>query len=65
MDNFIKKHGIPKSRIAMRDLVALTDGKSGDEGMVELMSHVYFQVHAQQVNIRDKANGKLIVSIRK
>jgi hypothetical protein len=32
---------------------------------IELLGHVYFQVHPQQVNIRDKANGKLIVSIRK
>ncbi len=50
----------------MKNLVALTSGKPDvDNVMVELMNHVYFQAHSQQVNIRDKANGKLIVSIRK
>ncbi len=50
----------------MQNLVALENGISDpDKSTVELMSHVYFQVHPQQVNVRDKANGKLIVSIRK
>ena len=50
----------------MQNLVALTNGKSEpDNSTIELMSHVYIQVHPQQVNIKDKANGKLIVSIRK
>lgn len=52
----------------MRNLVALADGKSDnqvDGEAVDLFGHVYFQTHAQQINIRDKANGKLIVSIRK
>ena len=66
VDNFIKKHGVPKTRIAMKNLVTLSGGGSGvDDRLVELMGHVYFQVHSQQVNIRDKANGKIIVSIRK
>ena len=66
MDNFIKKHGVPRTRIAMQNLVSLADGKSGvDSEAVRIMSHVYFQVHPEQVNIRDKANGRLIVSIRK
>ena len=52
----------------MRNLVALANGKAesqvnGED--VNLFGFVYFQVHAQQINIRDKANGKLIVSIRK
>ncbi|MDE1766064.1 MAG: hypothetical protein KGI27_07300 [Thaumarchaeota archaeon] len=66
VDNFIKKHGVPKTRIAMKNLVAMSGGRSdADDGLVELMGHVYFQVHSQQVNIRDKANGRIIVSIRK
>lgn len=57
---------MPKTKIAMQNLVALANGKTDSDGsMVELISHVYFQVHPQQVNIRDRANGKLIVSIRK
>jgi hypothetical protein len=46
----------------------LADGKADsqvDGEAVDLMGHVYFQVHAQQINIRDKADGRLIVSIRK
>ncbi|MDE1862553.1 MAG: hypothetical protein KGI33_06550 [Thaumarchaeota archaeon] len=66
MDNFIKKHGVPRTRVAMRDLVLLADGRAGADGEdVLVMSHVYFQVHPQQVNIRDKSNGRLVVSIRK
>lgn len=66
VDNFIKKHGVPKTRIAMQNLISLADGKSDvNKELVELLGYVYFQVHSQQVNIRDKANGKIIVSIRK
>ena len=66
VDNFIKKHGVPKNRIAIQNLISLANGHA-DTGndLVEMMSHVYFQVHPQQVNIRDRANGKIIVSIRK
>lgn len=59
---------MPKSRHAVRSLVALANGKAEglvDGEMVDLFGHVYFQVHPQQINIRDKANGNLIVSIRK
>lgn len=50
----------------MQNLIAMSNGKSNpDADMTEILSHVYFQVHTQQVNIRDKADGKLIVSIRK
>ena len=68
VDNFLKKHGIPKTRIALRSLAAVADGKADSQAgveSVEILGHVYFQVHPQQINIRDKANGKLIVSIRK
>ncbi|MFZ1077493.1 MAG: hypothetical protein WAN47_08720 [Nitrosotalea sp.] len=59
---------MPKTRQSLRGLVELKMNKKDDAEMekaVELLGHVYFQVHPQQVNIRDKANGKLIVSIRK
>lgn len=47
-------------------MAALANGKSGADGdMTEIYSYVYFQTHPQQINVRDKANGKLIVSIRK
>lgn len=57
---------MPKTRIAMQNLITLANGKSDvNKELVEMIGHVYFQVHSQQVNIRDKANGKIIVSIRK
>jgi hypothetical protein len=68
VDNFLKKHGVPKSIQALRGLVALANGKADsqvDGTAIELLGHVYFQVHLHQINIRDKANGKLIVSVRK
>ena len=68
VDNFIKKHGVPKTRNAMKNLVAIANGKNEnqvDGEAVNLFGYVYFQIHSQQINIRDKANGKLIVSIRK
>lgn len=50
----------------MQNLVALANGKANaDKDMTEVYSYVYFQTHSQQINVRDKANGKLIVSIRK
>ncbi len=66
VDDFLKKHGVPKSEQAMRSLVVMGLGKSDvDKELTEILEHVYFQVHPQQINIRDKTNGKLIVSIRK
>jgi hypothetical protein len=68
VDNFLKKHGVPKTRIALGNLAAVAEGKADSQAsgeVVEILGHVYFQVHAQQLNIRDKANGKLIVSIRR
>ncbi|MGI0045652.1 MAG: hypothetical protein ACREBB_00485 [Nitrosotalea sp.] len=50
----------------MQNLTAMEIKGTGDANTaVEILGHVYFQVHSQQINIRDKANGKLIVSIRK
>ena len=68
VDNFLKKHGIPKTRLTLRNLVALSDGRKEKEveaKSVEILGHVFYQVHAQQINIRDKANGKMIISIRR
>ena len=68
VDDFLKKHGVPKSEHAMRSLIAMGLGKNDrevDGGVAGILEHVYFQVHPQQINIKDKANGRLIVSIRK
>lgn len=61
---YLKKNGIPKSRRDMKELVEL-EYQNPDQDTVASVGFVYFQVHPQQINIRDKANGKLIVSIAK
>jgi len=58
----LKKFGIPKSKTAMKDLVA-SMFPDPDQETVESMGHVHFMVHPQQINITDMTNGKLIVSI--
>jgi hypothetical protein len=63
----IKTHGVPKSRVAWKDMVA--SGSSEDlnsEKGLELMAclgEVVFMKHPQQINILDKSNGKIIATI--
>lgn len=52
----------------MHSFVAMGLGKNisdVDGYIVKELAHVYFQVHSQQINIKDRANGKMIISIRK
>lgn len=65
---YLLKNGVPKSRRALKALVAVGTGKPDGEVSQELMdslSFVNYEVHPQQINVRDKANGKIIASIRK
>jgi hypothetical protein len=64
---YIKAVGIPKTRGAFRDMVASgssedLDSKKGLE-LISCLSEVVFMKHPQQINIMDKSNGKIIVSI--
>jgi hypothetical protein len=60
--------GIPTTKREMVKLTALenTDGslKALQESF-ECIRNVTFEVHPQQINIRDKTNGQIIVSISK
>jgi hypothetical protein len=65
----LSKNGVPKSRTASKALIAIgttgsIDGKVSKESM-DCLSHVIFEMHPQQINVRDKANGKIIASIRR
>ena len=60
---YLKKNGVPKSRSAMRGLISASYPDSNTE-IIESLSHVHF-VHPQQINIRDRTNEKLIISIEK
>jgi hypothetical protein len=63
----IKTAGIPKTRGAFRDMVASGSSEDLDsEKGLELLSclgRVVFMKHPQQINIMDKSNGKIIVTI--
>ncbi|MCL4436320.1 MAG: hypothetical protein M1503_03015 [Thaumarchaeota archaeon] len=66
---YLLKHGVPRSARASKALVAMgttgnVDGAVNQE-LLNSLNNVYFEVHPQQINIRDKANGKLIISLRK
>ena len=66
---YLSKSGVPKSRRTSKALIAVgTTGSRYGEVSQELMdclSYVNFEVHPQQINVRDKANGKMIASIRR
>ena len=56
VDNFIKKHGVPKTRIAMKNLVAIANGKNEnqvDGEAVNLFGGDDFQIHSQIIKIRE------------
>lgn len=64
---YIKRAGIPKTRGTFRDMVASgssedLDSKKGLE-LIACLGKVVFMEHPQQINIMDKSNGKIIVSI--
>ncbi len=64
---YIKAAGTPKTRGAFRDMVASgssedLDGEKGLE-LMACLGKVAFMKHPQQVDIMDKSNGKILVSI--
>lgn len=64
---YIKAFGIPKTRGTFRDMVASgssedLDSEKGLE-LITCLGRVTFMKHPQQINIMDKSNGKMIVSI--
>ena len=56
------KDGAPKTKQAMLMLFGL-ENKDTSEESFDCIRNVTFVIHPQQINIRDKANGKIIVSI--
>ena len=61
---YLKKNGVPKSRRSMKDLISV-GYPDPDAETAESVGYVHFQVHPQQINIRDRTNEKLIISIEK
>jgi len=66
---FLSKEGVPKSKKAMSALM-IAGGSSASESIADSLSfnclnYVIFAIHPQQINIRDKANGMIIATIRR
>jgi len=65
---YLSINGVPKSRRSWKALIALSaTGKDGEvsQEQTNYLSNVRFEVHPQQINIRDNANGNMVVSIRR
>jgi hypothetical protein len=66
----LAREGIPKNRQSMLNFIASASGSSAADGTVteeqlECLSYVIFDQHPQQINVRDKASGKIIATIRR
>ncbi len=64
----IMKNGVPKSRKALEIMASegsgVKDGSSAiTQKLIDCLNFVIFIVHPQQINIRDKATGKIIAVI--
>jgi hypothetical protein len=63
----ISKHGIPRSKKAWETMISEDSiaklGSGTTQARIDCVSFVSFTVHPQQINVRDKANGKVIAVI--
>jgi hypothetical protein len=63
---FLVASGIPTNKGKMLELTALEDTDGSVKALQEsfdCLRNVTFEVHPQQINIRDKTNGQIVVSI--
>ena len=66
---FLNKEGVPRTKRALSAMM-IAGGSTQDDSQAGSISYnclnfVVFAVHPQQINIRDKANGKIIAIIRR
>jgi len=63
----ISKNGVPKSRKAVEIMISEGSTAKSANGvtqqLIDSINFVVFSVHPQQINIRDKATGKIIAVI--
>lgn len=59
---FLLANGVPRTKLQESSLIALdTAGAiTGDRSYLKMVS---FEIHPQQINVRDRVNGELISSI--
>jgi hypothetical protein len=62
---YLLAHGVPKTKGAMLKLMEFDNGTKDLKETLDCLRSVSFVVHPQQINIWDKSNGKLIISIPK
>jgi hypothetical protein len=66
---FLGKEGIPRTKVAMSALMVAggVSAKDSVAGSISFncLDFVVFAVHPQQINVRDKANGMIIATIRR
>jgi hypothetical protein len=63
---FLLAHGVPRTKQQTLSLIALDTSEATDGSIPRDHSYlgkVSFEIHPQQINIRDKVNGELINSI--
>lgn len=69
VQGYVSKHGVPKSRRSLKSLVAFglfgNSEQDASQDLIDSLGFVYFDMHPQQINVRDKANGKIIAIIRR
>ena len=64
----LSKNGVPNTKRSWQALIALaatgTKGEVAQE-LLDYLRDVRFEVHPQQINVRDTANGNMVASIRR
>ncbi len=66
---YVRMNRLPRSVHAFKEMVALAssedlESEKGRE-LIACLGEVTFTTHPQQINIMDKSNGKIIVTIAK
>jgi len=61
----LSKHGVPKDKKSLLALISMgtTDKSTINQDLVDSLGFVVFAVHPQQINVRDKQNGRIIAVI--
>ena len=60
---FLMTHGVPRTKGAMLKLLEFDDAPGNAVESLNCLRNVTFMVHPQQINIWDKSNGRMIISI--
>jgi hypothetical protein len=65
---YLISSGVPKSKQAMTRFTSLENSDQSSKALAQsndCLRKVTFEVHPQQINIRDKTSGQIVISISK